>query len=565
MKRKNYMWMGLAALLFAGCVDLNYNEETTQDEDWTYRSPLNGIQNMVSNVYAQMFSDLRDDLYLYGALRSSATDEADFATTSSYVDDFYNGSWSPANPIANTWIKSYAAIAQIHVYLENIDRIDLSDYRHSDNYQNMLQRFELFPYELRFLRAYFYFELVKTYGDVPLVTTRLTNAQANQVSRTPSKTVFKFIVDELDAIAEYLPVTYNDVPGQEVGRANRAAAMALKARTLLYAASPLFNTTNDKALWLEAAKASKLVIDKAPEWNLSLSAYAALWGNDAFLNPEIIFGLGKNADNQFERNHYPVGVENGSSGNCPTQSLVDAYEYQADGKTFAERNPDNVINITATENPYAGLDPRFALTIVKNGDRWPLNSIQQLTIESYENGFNGLPKYGATPTGYYLRKYVDGNCVTTYNDASTRRHTWIVMRLAEFYLNYAEAMFNYYGSADAQGEFGLSANEAVNVLRAREDVNMPLFEGNAGFEQRYMRERMVELAFEDHRFWDVRRWKKGAEFFSNIGVAQLRRNGNDIVLNRVTQKRVWDEKYNLFPIPLTERQKNPNLTQNPGW
>jgi hypothetical protein len=139
------------------------------------------------------------------------------------------------------------------------------------------------------------------------------------------------------------------------------------------------------------------------------------------------------------------------------------------------------------------------------------------------------------------------------------------MRLAEFYMNYAEAMYNYYGSADAQGEFGLSANEAINVLRARTDINMPLFAGDAGFEERYMRERMVEFAFEDHRFWDVRRWKKGAEFFAGVNIAKLEKEGENVILNRATKSRIWDEKYNLFPIPLTELQKNDNLTQNPGW
>ena len=140
------------------------------------------------------------------------------------------------------------------------------------------------------------------------------------------------------------------------------------------------------------------------------------------------------------------------------------------------------------------------------------------------------------------------------------------MRLAEVYLNYAEAMFNYYGDADAKGDFGMSANEAINVLRNRPDIMMPEFHGNDGFEERYMRERMVELAFEGQRFWDVRRWKKGAEFFMNIEEADFKLDGNgDLILTRVTKTRKWDEKYNLYPIPQSEIQKNGNLTQNPNW
>lgn len=140
------------------------------------------------------------------------------------------------------------------------------------------------------------------------------------------------------------------------------------------------------------------------------------------------------------------------------------------------------------------------------------------------------------------------------------------MRLAEVYLNYAEAMYNYYGNADEQGDLGMSANEAINVLRNRPDIMMPEFQGNNDFEERYMRERMVELAFEGQRFWDVRRWKKGAEFFKNVDVADFKLNGNgNLILNRVTKTRQWDEKYNLYPIPQSEIQKNGNLKQNPNW
>ncbi len=564
MNKIKYALLGLSVFAVAGCADLNYNEASNRDEDWTYNSPLNGIKNLVYDVYAQMPSEFKDNLYGNGAMIASASDEAEFALSYSSVHNYFNGGWTPSNPFPNTWNTAYRAITQIHMYLERINKIDLSDYEYDPNYQTMVQQFEIFPYELRFLRAYFYFELVRAYGDVPLVTATLSNAQANSVSRTPANEVFKFIVDECDAVAEYLPVSFNDIPGQEIGRATRGAALALKARALLYQASPLFNTNNDKELWKEAAAASKFIIDNASLWGYKLSGYANLWGHETFTNPEFIFVLGTQASNDFEKNNYPVGVENGNSGNCPTQSLVDVYEYQADGKTFKEKHPGNV-NVTA-ENPYAGLDPRFELTVVKNGDLWPANTTQQIAIETYQNGFNGAPKLNATPTGYYLKKFVDGTCVTTTNNATSTRHNWIVMRLAEFYLNYAEAMYNYYGSADAAGEFGMSANEAINVLRNRPDIMMPEFHGDADFENRYMRERMVELAFEGHRFWDIRRWKKGAQFFNSVDVADMRLDSNgDLILNRVTKSRQWDEKYNLYPIPQSELQKNGNLTQNDKW
>ena len=446
------------------------------------------------------------------------------------------------------------------MYLEKIDQADISDWQYNPDYNIWVQQLEIFPYELRFLRAYFYFELFKTYGNVPLVTTTLTNGQANSIERTSEDEIVKFIVEELDAIAPYLPENYNTEVGSEVGRATRIAAYALKARTLLYAASPLHNPTGDKTRWAKAAEACKYILDNASTWGLKLSSYGSLWGHDAFFNPEIIFGLGRGESNAFEMANYPVGVENGSSGNCPTQSLVDQYEYQDNGETFGQRYPGN-IDLTSVD-PYEGLDPRFALTVVKNGDQWPTNGSQGKAIETFVGGFNGAPKYGATPTSYYLRKYVDGSCVTTADNQTTRRHTWIIFRLGEFYLDYAEAVFNATGSAN-DATYGMTANEAINVLRNRSDIQMPPFtEDGDAWVARYERERLVELAFENHRFWDVRRWKKGAQYFKTIQTATL---SSDLMLTRSTINRQWDEKFNFYPIPQSELKKNPNLTQNPGW
>ena len=543
---------------FASCADLDYTEETTRDEEWTYNYFGDGIKNLVFDVYAQVYNnefDANTATFLAGA-----TDEAQFAFETGAVNNYVNGGWSPANPITNTWAKAYTAIADVNMYLEKIDQADISDWQYNPDYKNWMAQMETFPYELRFLRAYFYFELFKTYGDVPLVTTTLTNGQANNIHRTPAEDIVEFIVDECDAIAPYLPVTYTTEYGSEVGRATRVAAAALKARTLLYAASPLFNPSGDKVKWQRAADACKYILDNAETWGLKLSSYGSLWGHDAFFNPELIFGIGRGESNNFEMGHYPVGVENGSSGNCPTQSLIDQYEYQNSGETFAQNHPGDIdLNL---EDPYFGLDPRFELTVVKNGDEWPSNGAQKKVIETFFGGFNAAPKYGATPTGYYLRKYVDGSCVTTADNQTTRRHTWILFRLAEFYLDYAEAVYNATGSAN-DASYGMTANEAVNVLRNRADIQMPKFtEDGEAWVQRYERERLVELAFENHRFWDVRRWKKGAQYFRTIQVATI---SGSLILTRSTLTRQWDEKFNLCPIPQSELKKNPNLTQNPGW
>lgn len=540
------------------CVDLDYTEETTRDEDWTYEYFGNGIKNLVFDVYAQIYNNEfgSNSAYFY----AGATDEAQYALETGAINNYVNGGWSPANPYSNIWSKSYTAIADANMYLEKIDQTDISDWQYNPEYNNWMAQMEIFPYELRFLRAYFYFELFRAYGDVPLVTTTLTNGQANNIKRTPADDIVKFIVDECDAIAPYLPVSYSTEVGTEIGRATRIAAFALKARTLLYAASPLHNPNNDKNKWAKAAEACKYILDNASVWGLKLSTYGSLWGHDAFFNPELIFGLGRGESNSFEMANYPIGVENASSGNCPTQSLVDQYEYQNNGETFGERYPGS-IDLT-NENPYEGLDPRFALTVVKNGDEWPTNGAQKKTIETFTGGFNAAPKYGATPTSYYLRKFVDGSCVTTADNQTTRRHTWILFRLAEIYLDYAEAVFNATGSSN-DATYGMTANDAINVLRERADIQMPKFtEDGEAWVLRYERERLVELAFENHRFWDVRRWKKGAQYFKNIQVANI---SNDLMLTRSTKTRQWDEKFNFYPIPQTELKKNPNLTQNEGW
>lgn len=554
----------ICSAILPACVDLDYNELGVRDEEWIYDSPLEGVSRLVTSIYGYIPSYFT--VSENGALRASACDEADFVDKSSNIHKYYNGGWSPINSFSHTWSNSYKAIAEANMFLEKLDKIDLEEYKYNvggnTDYELLKQKFALFPYEVRALRAYFYFELVKTYGNVPLVTKTISNEEANVLKRDSYEVVFQFIVDECDAIVEHLPIDYMQELSQEIGRTNRAFVLALKARTLLYAASPLFNPSGDKDKWLKAVKANKEVIDRCKEWGISLSTYQSLWGHDNFFNPEMIFMRGAGERNDFERNNFPVGVENGNSGNCPTQSLVDAYEYKATGISFGKTWKDKQVNLQS-DKPFDGLDPRFAFTIVKHGDQWP--SYNTHPIEVMEGGRNASPLFNATTTGYYLKKYCDGTVNISTNSSNTKRHSWIIFRLGEFYLNYAEAVYNYTGNADDKSEFGLSANEAINILRDRPDIQMPHFSGNADFEERYRRERMVELAFEDHRFWDIRRWKIG-NVLSSVQKMNFKSTAKgDILMERATINRQWDDKYYLYPIPYTERYKNPNLEQNPGW
>lgn len=574
MKLKNVIFiMALAASGLNGCVDLNYSEVSTDNKAWVYSMPTY-VSGLVTNVYAFV----RYDLGQYGgATLASASDEADYAISISDIHKFYNGAWSPVSPFPETWNNNYQGIAQANNFLEQEDSIytSLEKYRYNVSvlpYADLHKQFELYEYQVRFLRAYFYFELVRSYGDVPLVTKVLTNSEANVVTRTPAAEVFKFIVSECDAVADKLPISYVNEPNSETNRINRITVLALKARTLLYQASPLFNPNGDKAPWLAAANANKAVIDFAGVSGVQLGTYANLSGQNSYTNSEIFWIRGTGTPDQWRANsvesfNFPIGVENGHSGNCPTQTLVDAYEYKTGtnaGKSFGDVWTSNTINLT-TANPYSGLDPRFGITIAKNGDVWPSYTTKPLEI--FEGGANASPIYGATQTGYYLKKLSDPNANISTNNPSPKRHNFILFRLGEFYLNYAEAIYNATGSAENAGANGMTANAAINILRDRTDIMMPHFTGNdVNFLLHYKRERMIELAFEDQRFWDVRRWKQGSEMFTTIKTSSLQKaSDGTITLTRGQKVRQWNDKYYFFPIPFTELQKNQKLVQNPGW
>lgn len=560
MKLKNILF-GLACMSFmASCADLDYREYTTYDKSYVF-TDFGRTGAVVTNIYSYLDSDLPAD----GSL-CSACDESEYAWSWSTVLGYTDGRWSSTNAYSR-W--SFEGIRKANFFLEESVNADFSELRFDKNYEAEMKRFNRYQYEVRFLRAYFYFNLARAYGDVPLITKVLTEEEANQVSRTPVAEVFDFIVKECDDIADELPVDYTKLENDaangtspETGRITKQAVLALKARTLLYWASPLFNEDNDPTLWQRAAQASKDVLDFCDANNIQLGKYSEIWGTENYKAKEMIFVRRIGDTNSPETTNFPVGMENGNSGNCPSQTLVDAYEMQATGKAWNEEGSGYDAN-----NPYSGRDPRLGMTIAVNGDKWPDTNPNPL--ETYTGGRNALPIAGATPTGYYLKKYLDSTTdISSSTGSGGKRHSWVTFRLGEFYLNYAEAVFNYLGSADAtDAVFTMSPVEAVNKVRNREDVKMPDFPSGMSadeFIQKYRRERMVELAFEGHRFWDVRRWKDG-DSQKNIIEMQVTKNGDNYTYKRVTKSRYWNDKMYLFPIPDSEMRKNPNLTQNPGW
>lgn len=560
MKLKNIILTLICLTTFFACEDeMDYNEFVNYSEEQVFTS-FDRTRGFVTNIYSYLDYDFGN---YGGAMLASASDESEYAWTSSSIHDFYNGAWSASNPKAGVWSSSYTAIRSANFFLETSQGQTFSDFKYNKDYNEEMERFERYQYEVRFLRAYFYFNLVRQYGDIPLTTSVLTEDEANSLSRTSAEDIFDFIVSECDDIVNMLPSSYDGLTYKETGRITRTAILALKARTLLYQASPLFNPNNDESLWKEAALANKAVIDSCATYGIKLDTYSALWGTDNYDASEMILVRRIGDSDNLEYSNFPIGVEGGNSGNCPTQTLVDAYEMQATGLLWNEAgsgyNPDK---------PYEGKDPRFALTIAKNEDiGWPNYNAQALQI--YEGGANGSPISGATPTGYYLKKYLDASVDLRPDYSTSKRHSWITYRLGEFYLNYAEAVFNYLESADAtSAEFTLSARDAVNVIRQRSGVGMPDFPlalTNQEFEKKYKNERMVELAFEGHRFWDIRRWKDGdvLKTITNMKISKV--SDEEYTYTRVVKERSWNDKMYLFPIPDSERRKNTNLTQNSGW
>jgi hypothetical protein len=572
----NKLFIGaLATLAMASCNDkMDYNEYNIYDKDYITKN-FGNVGGFMTDLYNTVDYDFGN--YSSGAMQASATDEAMYSKLGNGIDDFYNGAWSPSNAKNSIWNSMYSGIKVANHFLAEMQGLDFEELKLNADYGAQMYRYEHYQYEARFMRAYYYFALVRQYGGVPLVTSELSAEEVNSLKRSSADDVFKFIIDECNDIQGKITEDYSNL-GQyatgteESGRADKLAVLALKARAALYWASPLFNASGDKERYHTAATYTKELLTAAEARGKGLTAkYADLWDAASFNTPtimkEILFARRyyKNAsgDNLVETNNYPAGIEGGNGGNCPTQNLVDAYDMQATGLSINEAGSGY-----DEQNPYAGRDPRLAATVAVNGDQWPTYS-GAAKLETFQGGINGEPLTGATPTGYYLKKLCNGAISLASNSKlKESRHTWLTFRMGEFYLNYAEAVFKYLGSADAtSAEFPMSAREAASKTRQR--AGMPAFaEGldATTFWTKLQNERFVELAFEGHRFWDVRRWKEADKFFKNIVEMKLTKNDDgSITYKRQTVTRQWSDKMYLFPIPQTELMKNPNLTQNPGW
>ena len=557
---KKFVYLLSAALLAAGCNFLDFDESSSDYTRTDMYTTYSNVQKMLTNIYSYMpGKDIYDVSY---ALRDCGSDDAEYADPDASVQRFTNGNWSPLNTVDTKW-DLYNALRSVSEFLESMKTVDLSMFQYNSNYQRWMEHLQYYPYEARTLRAYYLFELARRYGDIPMPLTMLSVEEANSIEKTKFDDVIAFIVSECTECAANLPQTYVGMLDDEIGRVTKGFALAVKAKALLYAASPQHNPTGDRAKWLEAAKAAKEIIDLG-QYRLDPEEKA-----NNYASPEVIMFVLRSESSTYELVNFPVrfteGQRQGMAGTYPTQNLVDAFQtlggYDITLTANGWQTDDPNFDVT---KPYEGRDPRFARAILANG-----MAFKGATIETFVGGrdYSATRSDLGTCTGYYLRRYIQESTSFVPENIIRNKHQWIVYRYAEALLSYAEAANEYFQDPTAtDATLTLSAAEALNQVR--DNAGMPDVQATAyqAFQTAVRREWRVEFAFEDHRFWDVRRWDIGQSTQGQVDGVKIQRSGNDFTYSRFTVKnRTWAAKMNLYPIPQSETFANTNLTQNTGW
>ena len=514
------------------------------------------VRGVVWNAYSYM-----PDGYSWVDLEA-ATDDAYATNVNNGSHAFNYGIWNQFNNPDNSWAAMFNGIYQANLYLQHKDEVNISPQANaivnndSTSYKQVVLNLQYMVGECYFLKAFYYLELVKRYGAVPVIDQALDYNDAASWKGLPRNSVdavFKYIVSLCDKAAVIIPDsvrTSSITSFYESGRATYWAIKALKSRALLYAASPLYKEAGSTYTWADAAAAAKVIVTS----NLfSLEAtYANAFSATNDKSVEAIFFKRYGNGNGFETNNFPITFEK-SNGNSitPSGNFVDEFEV----KTGATSAPFDWNNSTFATNPYNNRDPRLAATVVYNGA-----SFKGTAIQTYYGGNSGQPKLNATKTGYYLAKNVN-QTVDLLNNTTTT-HQWLYFRYAEVLLNYAEAMYNAYGSAGDPLSYGKTALDAINQVRARSTMpNLGAVTADA-----IVHERRVELGFEGHRWWDLRRWKKGSVLAAPVNSISITLNGSTFTYKPTKlEDRVFDQsKMNWYPIPQSEITKT-GWEQNTGW
>ena len=512
---------------------------------------------------------------------------------SSDLNNYRNGMLTPGNIESldgTAWARNYQGIRRVNFFLEKEPLFPAS----TQVPEVLKKRWRA---QARLLRAYYYFEMMKRWGGVPIVYDEVLDVQDDcNIARSSVEELAAYIISEISPDAE--GSCYNDllqaissgsVYPNEVGHVNQGVALALLSRMKLYLASPLY-TENDVNKWRDAADAAKKLID--------LNVYSLYQGTSStmfklfamadadFPHPEMIMLKQMGSNSAIEQINSPIGYSYGTASGSvgivaaqgrtsPSQNLVDAF-LTLDGKSiFKNYNPAEGYDPEAgysEQAPYANRDPRLDRTVFRNGTMW-----LKRAVETFDGGRDRGAVSGAiyTRTGYYLKKFL-GNNEDNESYASYYHH-YQIFRYAEILLNYAEAMNECDPTNDTEITSGLIALRKRAGITAGDNGRYGLPEAGT-YSQELMRriihnERRIELAFEEHRFWDIRRWKiceGNSDAVMQQPVRGVRITKQEDGTLTYSYENVADSKFDgskmyWYPIPRNELFGNNKLVQNAGW
>src|SRR5574344_564784 len=585
---KSIVTLTVAVLALSSCGDyLDKEYDASLSDSKTF-----GSETLTREFLTDIYTNLPDGLaplsndQFTGASRDCMTDNSvSYWGLHYYTKIATDGYTAADHPLLGQWTVDLYGIRKCNQFLKNARASVVGDETKEGDDNHLYERYCA---EAKLLRALYHFDLICWFGDCPIIAEDengvplvfdLTDSRMN-MKRTPAATALKWVADQCDSIKDILPFRYSD-EATNWGRVNGAAAYALKSRALLYLASPLYNSSDDKALWTNAATAAKDFITK----NLAQTnpyklydSYSALFTDNPVYNNEIILSRSVWNTNKVENDYLPVGFSGNSfSGNGrtnPTENFVECFE-MANGKRIDETGSGY-----DPTNPYANRDPRLDAIVFHQGTTWGRQDKgEQRNIDVRYNsetdkGLDYQSSMGGTYTGYYLKKFVNNIACTA---PTTFPHAWIIFRYGEILLNAAEAV-NESEGPDA-------AYTYINQIRAR--AGMPDYSAMTQNElrTRIRNERRIELSFEDHRFFDMRRWKlyegvtadneTGKPYYEQLlNIYRVSVTGTQAspkyTFGLANQSNVPTRVFNspknyYFPLPEADVKRCPNLGQNPGW
>lgn len=558
MKKYKNLLLALFVALASGCSDMLDIKPTSFISDEAIWEDKVLIDKFVANTYGSMLCGFNRCTAGFGQNWSmswagnmdSATD--DFASVSDspiYTQLNKDAITAQSCPfVSEIWIQEYLVIRKCNTIIERVAGVD-------DKVLTAKEKLRI-DAEARFLRAFCYFDLGRTFGKAPLILKAQNLEEDLLVAPSSFAEIVEFVKDECDLYADNLPLTY---PEEEAGHATKGAFLALKSRALLYLASPL-NSEDDARKWDDAAVAAQAVMDLHVYelYKVGETPYRSMEFDKTAANKEVIFERRFSFPEAPHNIHmmWSLDAEDAGSWNglYPTQNLVDAYE-TIDGKLIDD--PTNTMY--DAQDPYSNRDARFYQSIIYNGSTWEtyLMSMVTNTVDPSKNG-SCKPRLGKARCGYGPKKFIEElDPSTNIYGGYAQSNNWPYFRYAEVLLNYAEAKNESLSVPDE------SVYNAVNEVRARSNQpNLPTGLSKEEMRKRIKNERRVELLLEEHRFYDLHRWKDGNVLAEPI-------MGMNIYNNNITLKyeiskvedRVFTGEHYYLPIPLSEQEKNPLLKE----